>query len=169
MRLWGKIPHARWGIFLLRCGFRAKKDGARPLFPAREAWHRNCSIYGAVIEILLCSNNPILAKSLHGILRDEGYFVDIADHPAMAVQMVLMKKYTAAIMDPEPFGLSVEDAIRIMKTVQPEILVIFVGYDKLGEDILSLEAPIDLEEFRRTIQGIRRPCSISAPVKTGSA
>jgi DNA-binding response OmpR family regulator len=108
-----------------------------------------------VTEILLCSNNPILAKSLLGILRDEGYNVDVAEYPAMAVQMALARRYTAAIMDPEPFGLSVEDAIRIIKTVQPGMVVIFVGYDKLGADVLSLEAPIDLEEFKRTIQGIR--------------
>jgi DNA-binding NtrC family response regulator len=109
----------------------------------------------AVTEILLCSNNPILVKSLHGILRDEGYFVDIADHPAMAVQRVFEKGYSAAIMDPEPFGLSVEDAIRIIKRVRPEMLVIFVGYDKL-EDVLNIEAPIDLEEFKRAIQNIHR-------------
>ncbi len=126
-------------------------------------------MYCVVTEILLCSNNPILAKSLHGILRDEGCSVDIADHPAMAVQMVFAKRYTAAIMDPEPFGLSVEDAIRIIKTVQPEIVVIFVGYDKLGADVLSLEAPIDLEEFKKTIQGIRGYGRISRPVKTRSA
>jgi DNA-binding response OmpR family regulator len=120
-------------------------------------------------EILLCSNNPILAKSLFGILRDEGYIVDIADHPAMAVQMAFKKEYVAAIMDPEPFGLSVEDAVRIIKTVQPEILVIFVGHDKLGADVLSIEAPIDLEEFKRTIQGIRRSRTIRKSLKAGSA
>jgi CheY-like chemotaxis protein len=110
-------------------------------------------LFNAVTEILLCSNNPILVKSLHGILRDEGYIVDIADHPAMAVQRVFEKVYSAAIMDPEPFGLSVEDAIRIIKRVRPEMLVIFVGYDQL-EDVLNIEAPIDLEEFKRAIRNI---------------
>ncbi len=118
--------------------------------------------------ILLCSNNPILAKSLYGILRDEGYDVDIADHPATAVRMVLRRRFAAVIMDPEPFGLSIEDAIQIIKAVQPEILVIFVGYDKLGSDVLSIEAPIDLEEFKRTIQSIPRLDSISKSIITGS-
>ncbi len=119
-------------------------------------------------EILLCSNNPILARSLYGILRDEGYDVEIADHPASAVQMVFRKRYAAVIMDPEPFGLSIEDALQIIKTVQPEMLVIFVGYDKLGIDVLSIEVPIDLEEFRRTIQGIHRFGKISETIITGS-
>jgi DNA-binding NtrC family response regulator len=126
-------------------------------------------LYCAVTEILLCSNNPILARSLHGILRDEGYSVDIADYPAVAAQMVFMKRYTAAIMDPEPFGLSVEDAIGIIKTVQPEMLVIFAGHDKLGADVLSIEAPIDLEEFKKTIQGIRCSGRTSRPVRSRSA
>jgi DNA-binding response OmpR family regulator len=107
-------------------------------------------------------------KSLHGILRDEGYVVDIADHPAMAVQRVFEKGYAAAIMDPEPFGLPVEDAIRIIKTVRPEMLVIFVGYDNLAADVLSIEAPVDIEEFRRTIQDIRGS-GVSIPAKTRSA
>jgi DNA-binding response OmpR family regulator len=122
-----------------------------------------------VTDILLCSNNPILARSLHGILRDEGWSVDVAEHPAMAVQMAFIKRYLAAIMDPEPFGLSVEDAIRIIKTVQPEMLVIFAGHDKLEADILSIEAPINLEEFKRTIQGIRCSGRTSRPVKARSA
>jgi DNA-binding NtrC family response regulator len=119
-------------------------------------------------EILLCSNNPILVKSLHGILRDEGYFVDIADHPAMAVQRVFEKGYSAAIMDTEPFGLSTEDAIKIMKSVRPEILVIFIGCDKV-EDVLKIEAPIDLEEFKRAIHNIHRSGRVSGPLKTRSA
>jgi DNA-binding NtrC family response regulator len=125
-------------------------------------------LYYTVTEILLCSNNPILVKSLHGILRDEGYFVDIADYPAMAVQRVFEKGYSAVIMDPEPFGLSVEDAIRIIKTIRPQMLVIFVGYDSLGADVLSIEAPVDLEEFRRSIQNISSP-GVSIPTKTRSA
>ena len=131
-------------------------------------WHRNCLLSHAMTEILLCSNNPILAKSLYGMLRDEGYDVDIAEHPAMAVQMVFRRRFTAVIMDPEPFGLSTEDALQIIKAVQPEILVIFVGYDKLGSDVLSIEMPIDLEEFKKTIQDIHRFGKISKSVRMGS-
>jgi DNA-binding NtrC family response regulator len=111
-------------------------------------------------ETLLCSNNPILVKSLYGIMRDEGSSVDTADHPSLAVQMAFKKKYGALIIDSEPFGLSVQDAIKIIKTIQPEIVVIFVGYDTLETDVLSIEAPIDLEQFKRTIHCLSRMHSI---------
>ncbi len=108
----------------------------------------------AVNEILLCSNNPILIKSIYGILRDEGCYVEVADHPADAVQMVFKNRYSAVIMGAEPFGLSVGDAVRIMKTVQPDMIVIFVGFDKLGIDVLNIDVPVDLEEFKEMIRDI---------------
>lgn len=70
--------------------------------------------------------------------------------------MAFKKKYAALIIDSEPFGLSVEDAIKIIKTILPDIVVIFVGYDTLETDVLSIEAPIDLEHFKSTIRSIGR-------------
>ena len=105
-------------------------------------------------EILLCSHNPILIKSIYGVLRDEGYDVEIADHPADAVQMVFKNKYSAVMIDPEPFGLSVGDAVGIIKTVQPDMIVIFVGFDKLGIDVLNIDVPVDLEAFKKMIRDI---------------
>jgi DNA-binding response OmpR family regulator len=104
--------------------------------------------------VLLCSQNPILIRNLYGILRDEGHDVDIVEHPALAVQMALAQNYAAAIFDSEPFGLSVEDAIRILKTIRPNILVIFVGYDRLKSDGMNIRVPADLEEFKRAINDI---------------
>jgi DNA-binding NtrC family response regulator len=109
-----------------------------------------------MLDTLLCSNNPILLRSLYSILRDEGYGVDSADHPSHAVQMAFKKSYSALIIDSEPFGLSVEDAIKIIKTIQPAIVVIFVGYDNLETDVLSIDAPIDLEQFKRAVHSIGR-------------
>ncbi len=111
-------------------------------------------------ETLLCSNNPILLKSLYAILRDEGCCVDTADHPSIAVQMSLKKKYASLVIDSEPFGLPVQDAIKIIKTILPEIVVIFVGYDTFETDVLSVEAPIDLEQFKRTVHCLSRMHSI---------
>lgn len=116
--------------------------------------------YVIMTDALLCSNNQLLAKSLYGMLRDEGYSVETADHPATAVQMVLRKEYTTLIIDFEPFGLSVDDAVRIIRTIRPEIIVLFIGND-VGDDAnaidgLSIEAPVDLAEFRQTIQTMRR-------------
>lgn len=94
------------------------------------------------------------------MLRDEGYGVDVAEHPSAAVQMSFNGDHTAVIMDSEPFGLSVEDAVRIIKTVVPGILAIIIGSETAGTDALSIEAPIDLEQFKRTIRSISRAHSI---------
>ncbi len=88
------------------------------------------------------------------MLRDEGYSVDTADHPALAVQMALKKAFNALIIDTEPFGLSVDDAVRIIRTLSPEIAVLFIGDDSGIVDGLSIEAPVDLAEFRQTIQAM---------------
>jgi DNA-binding NtrC family response regulator len=109
-----------------------------------------------MLETLLCSNNSILVRSLYAILRDEGYGVDTADHPSLAVQLAFKKDYSALIIDSEPFGLSVEDAIKIIKTIHPAIVVIFVGYDSLETDVLSIEAPIDLQQFKTIVHNIGR-------------
>ena len=99
-------------------------------------------------EILLCTHDPILVKSLYGILRDKGHDVEIADHLALAIQMILKNHYYAVIIDGKPFGLSVEDAVQIMKTVSPEMPIIVVGGPERETDALSVRMPVDLEEFR---------------------
>ncbi len=102
-------------------------------------------------NIILCSSNPILIKSLYGILRDEGYEVETIEHPALAIQMVMRKSYDLIIIDSEPFGLSAEDAVEIMKTVAPGMPVLFVGGNREKKHAPAVETPIDLEEFKRTI------------------
>src|SRR5574340_330122 len=105
-------------------------------------------------EILLCTHDPILVKSLYGVLRDEGHSVRIADHLTLAVQMVLKNRYYAVIMDGKPFGLSVEDAVQIMKTVSPELPIIVMGGRQDESDALSISMPIDLEELREIISSM---------------
>jgi len=107
-------------------------------------------------EILLCTHDPILVKSLYGILRDKGHNVEIADHLALAVQMILKSHYYAVIIDGKPLGLSVEDAVQIMKTVSPEMPIIVVGGPEREADALSIRMPVDLEELRELINSIHQ-------------
>jgi len=107
-------------------------------------------------EVLFCTHNPILIKSLYGILIDEGYHVEIVDHPAFAVQKILTGNYGVLIIDSKPFGLSIEDAIQIIKTISPDMTVIVVGYSGHDTDTFSIEVPIDLEEFKKAIHDIHR-------------
>jgi DNA-binding NtrC family response regulator len=112
-------------------------------------------------EILLCTHDPILVKSLYGVLRDNGHDVEIADHLALAVQMILKNHYYATIIDGKPFGLSVEDAVQIMKTVSPEMPIIVVGGSERGADALSIRMPVDLEELRELLNSINQSNKIT--------
>jgi DNA-binding NtrC family response regulator len=104
-------------------------------------------------KTLLCSANPILVKSLYGVLRDDGHDVDIIEHPALAVQKVLAGGYGMMILDSEPFGLSAEDAVKIIKSLMPDLPVLYVGSGEHGQ-VLAVDAPVNLEEFKRTVHSI---------------
>jgi DNA-binding NtrC family response regulator len=103
-------------------------------------------------NIILCSSNPILIKSLYSMLRDDGYQVDTIEHPAQAVQMVMRRHYHCVIVDSEPFGLSAEDAAKIIKAVAPLMPILFIGDDSIDTHKHAGHTAIDLEEFKRTIQ-----------------
>ncbi|MEJ2682833.1 MAG: hypothetical protein P8Z71_00365 [Candidatus Sulfobium sp.] len=105
-------------------------------------------------EILLCTHNPISFKNLYGILRDDGYGVETADHPALAVRMVLEQSYSAVIIDAQPFGLSVEDAARIIKTVSPETTVILVGFNDEDRESPGIRMPMDLSELKNLVHNV---------------
>ncbi len=104
-------------------------------------------------DILLCCSNPILIKSLYCVLREEGYNVEIVEHPSLAVQKVLFGKYDFVIVDSEPFGLSAEDAVQIIKTVSPGTPTVVVGSGSDGL-VPSVDTPVDLEKFKLTIHSI---------------
>jgi len=112
-------------------------------------------------DILLCTHNPMLIKGLYGILRDEGCDVDISDYPAHAVQQIMKNTYQVVIIDSHAFGMSAEDAVRVIKTVAPDIKVILVGCPEYEVDALSIKVPADLETVRSLIHGIHQISSIS--------
>jgi DNA-binding response OmpR family regulator len=99
-------------------------------------------------SILLCSSNPILVKSLYGVLRDEGYIVEIVEHPSLAVRKVLMGRYDFVIVDADPFGLPAEDAAQIIRSVAAEMPIIVLDDGRRGRQ------PLDLAELTRTIHSI---------------
>lgn len=105
-------------------------------------------------NILLCSSNPILIKSLYSMLRDDGYNVETIEHPALAVQMVMRRHYHFVIVDSEPFGLSAGDAAKIIKAVAPLMPILFVGDDSTDAHAQAIQTPIDLEAFMQTVHSI---------------
>jgi len=116
-------------------------------------WHICCNLFPVMKKILLCSSNPLLVKSLYGLLRDDGYDVDIVEHPSLAVQRILVGGYDMMVVDSEPFGLSAEDAVQIIRSTMPELPVLYVGSGE-HSTALAVDAPVDLEEFKRTLHAI---------------
>lgn len=105
-------------------------------------------------KIILCSANPLLVKSLYGILRDEGYAVEDVEHPALAVQKVLGGTYDFMIIDAEPFGLSAEDAASIIKTIAPGMPVYCVGGGAECDNLSMIRLPTDLDAIKEMIHHI---------------
>jgi len=107
-------------------------------------------------NIILCSSNPLLIKSLYGILRDEGYTIELCEHPSNAVHLIMQKSYDFIIVDSEPFGLSTEDAVAIIRTIAPDMPVLKLGNadQESLERRSSVAAPLDLEAFKATIHRI---------------
>jgi hypothetical protein len=105
-------------------------------------------------EVLLCTHNPILIKNFYGMLRDEGFHVIIADHPALAVRMIFHGKYIVAIIDSESFGLSAEETVQIIRSISPDMPIIVAGNNTYTGGVLSVKTPVDLEEFKDVIHAL---------------
>jgi len=105
----------------------------------------------AMKKIILCSSNPLLIKSLYGLLRDEGYAIEDVEHPALAVQKVLKSAYDFMIVDAEPFGLSAEDAARIIKTIAPAMPIFSIGGGAACDNLSMISLPADLDAIKEMI------------------
>jgi DNA-binding response OmpR family regulator len=105
-------------------------------------------------NILLCSSNALLIRNLYGVLRDEGYAVETVEHPALAVKKVLRAQYDFVIVDSEPFGMSAQEAAQIIKSVSPNMPIMIMGDEWENDHADGMAAPLDLEEFKRTVHSI---------------
>lgn len=105
-------------------------------------------------RIILCSSNPLLIKSLYGMLRDDGYVIDEVEHPAHAVQKVLGCSYDFMILDAEPFGLSAEDAAGIINAIAPGMPVLSIGGATARDTSPLIRLPAELDAIKEMIQHI---------------
>ena len=105
-------------------------------------------------NILLCTSDPILIKNLYGALRDDGHAVDTVEHPALAVQKVLDGSFDALVLDSEPFGLSSEDAVHIIRSVKPSFPIICVGVECHCSSAHAVDSPLDLAAIKRTLHAV---------------
>jgi len=90
----------------------------------------------------------MLRKVLYGPLRDDGYVVEVAEHPAEAVQRAFGSLYSAVILDSDGIGLDARDAVEIIRKQSPGALVFLIGGGKSSPDSYSLEKPVDIGLLR---------------------
>ncbi len=105
-------------------------------------------------DILLCSQDQLFVKSIYGPLRDCGYIVDITEHPSEAVRCVMSKRYLSVILDSRDFGISVVDAVDIMKSIQPDIRAIFVGLKKSDFDLETFDSLEAVDYLKDLFKGL---------------
>lgn len=105
-------------------------------------------------KILLCSSNPLLARCLYGMLRDEGHAVEDVEHPALAVRKVLDGAYDCTIIDAEPFGLSAEDAAQVIRAIAPGMPVLCIGGGPGCDHLPLIKLPADLAAIRELVHVI---------------
>lgn len=102
-------------------------------------------------NILLCSQDTILTKGLYGPLRDEGYPVDVVEHPADAVRGFIHKVYDTVIIDSRDIGLDAIEAVSIMKNIFSDTKVLFIVDRKERQGLLAqgnfviFETPVELD------------------------
>lgn len=106
-------------------------------------------------KTLLCSHDPLLIKSFYGLFREEGFIVDLVDHPSFAIKRVMEGDIELFIMDAATFGLSVKETIEIIRNVAPDLPCIVVGNDQNGASP-AIER-YDLERLRSLLRAIKGP------------
>lgn len=105
-------------------------------------------------RILLCSSSPLLVKSLYAMIREAGCSVEVVEHPALAVQRFLSDPSDATIFDAEPFGLSAEDAARILRSLAPEMPILCLGSGPAVDHLPLIRLPRELDAIREQIHRI---------------
>jgi len=96
----------------------------------------------------------MLVKNVYCVLRDEGFSVETVEHPALAVQKVMDGSFDMLVVDSEPFGLSAEDAVKIVRSIKPDLPILCVGTENWCGSASGVESPLDLEAFKRTVHAI---------------
>ena len=95
------------------------------------------------------------------MLRDEGFNVELSDHPSHAVQLIMKGSYAAAILDSQAFGMPADEAARIINTIAPEMKVILTGLNDETTKSPGIWVPFDLENLRSLVHCMQNTSAIS--------
>jgi DNA-binding NtrC family response regulator len=110
-------------------------------------------LIGQMNRVLLCTHDPMLLKVLYGPLRDDGYAVEVTDHPAEAVRCVLNDRYSAVMLDSDGIGLNAQDAAVIIQAISPDIHILIIGQSEAGGGY-AFERPVAIDRLRDLLREI---------------
>ncbi len=103
-------------------------------------------------EILMCTIDPMLLKTVSGIVRQEGFRIEAVDHAAFAVQKVFERTFAAVIIDSQGLGLPADDAARMIAQESRDIPIILIGGAVVDVAATVLDYPLDPAELRQAIR-----------------
>ena len=104
-----------------------------------------------MLQILICTYDSMLIKGLENPLRDAGFSVTVTDHAASAIRKVMEKLFAAVVLDSQVVGLSVDEALPIIRHVSPDTKVFVIGEAGAGQDVYSIPRQSCLPELIRII------------------
>jgi uroporphyrinogen decarboxylase len=110
-------------------------------------------------QILLCTCDPIFVKSLYGLLREDGCWVDVVDRCALAVRKALARDYDVVIMDAESVGLPADDAADIIMKTAKETAVIIVGEARASSSAVAVGRPVEPVRVREMVRRVCKPAT----------
>ncbi len=106
-----------------------------------------------MLEILICTHDPMLVKGLCNPLRDTGYLVTTVDHAAMAIKLMLKRQFVAIVLDSSVMGMSLPEALPVIRHVSPLTKVIVVSDARTDYDAWTVPRSAGCEEVRAIIAG----------------
>lgn len=110
-----------------------------------------------MLNLLICSGDPLFNRNLYGAMRQLGNHVDTVDRTATAVQKAFSGSYEVVIIDSDAIGLSAAHAAEVILKSCESTRVIIAGGDKVVAGAVNVEKPLMVEDISRLIRGLCEP------------
>lgn len=107
----------------------------------------------------MCTCDPIFVKSLYGLLREDGCWVEVVDRCALAVRKALARDYDVVIMDAESVGLPADDAAEIIMKTAKKTAVIIVGEARASSSAVAVGRPVEPLRVREMVRRVCKPAT----------
>ncbi len=107
-----------------------------------------------MLNLLICSGDPLFNRNLYGAMRQQGYLVDTVDRTATAVQKAFSNKYDVVIIDSDAIGLSASNAADVILRSCDGTRVLIAGGDRMVAGAVNIEKPLAVEDIGRLVRSL---------------